>query len=94
MNKSDLIATIAENAGLSVQKAEKALSAALASIQQALTQHDDVSLVGFGRFGIKKRAGRTVRNPQTGKVMSIDPTIVPFFKAGKGLKEQVDNNEE
>lgn len=90
MNKSQLIAHIAEHSELSIAKAEKALAAMLNGIEVTLTNGDSVSLVGFGNFGVKKRAARKVRNPQTGQEMQIKAAIVPFFKAGKGLKEQVD----
>lgn len=90
MNKSDLISTISESTGLSLAKAEKALSATIDTIVQTLVQRDSISLIGFGRFGVKKRAERTVRNPKTGEKMLIASDLVPFFKAGKGLKEQVD----
>lgn len=90
MNKTQLVSTIAESAGLSLSKAEKALGAALDSIVDTLTKGESVSLVGFGSFGVKKRAARKVRNPQTGLEMMIKAALVPFFKAGKGLKEHVD----
>jgi DNA-binding protein HU-beta len=90
MNKTQLISTIAENAGISVIQAEKVLAAALDSIVGQLTQGGSVSLIGFGSFGVKKRSARKVRNPQTGKEMMIQATVVPYFKAGKNLKETVD----
>lgn len=90
MNKSQLVSIIADSAELSVSEAEKALSAILGGISDTLTQGGSVSLIGFGSFGVKKRAARKVRNPQTGKEMMINAATVPYFKAGKGLKEQVD----
>ncbi len=90
MNKSQLVSAISESAGISLAQAEKALGAALDSIVDSLTKGDTVSLVGFGSFGVKKRAARKVRNPQTGKEMMVDAKSVPFFKAGKNLKETVD----
>jgi DNA-binding protein HU-beta len=90
MNKSQLISSIAECAELTLTKAEKALAAAIDGIVESLAQGKEVSLIGFGRFGVKLRAARKVRNPQTGKEMMIKPAVVPFFKAGKGLKETVD----
>ena len=90
MNKSQLVSAIAESADLSLSKAEQALAVALDSIMETLAKQGSVSLVGFGRFGVKKRAARKVRNPQTGKEMMINAAIVPFFKAGKDLKETVD----
>ena len=93
MNKSQLVSAIAESAEIPTIKAEKALGAAIDSIIDALTQGGSVSLVGFGSFGVKKRAARKVRNPRTGKEMTIDSRLVPFFKAGKNLKEAVDSTE-
>lgn len=90
MNKSQLIAYIAESSELAIAKAEKVLAAMLNSIEVSLTNGDSVSLVGFGNFGVKERAARKVRNPQTGKEMQINAAVVPYFKAGKALKEQVD----
>lgn len=90
MNKSQLISAIAENAGISNIKAEKTLMAALNNIVETLTRGETVSLVGFGSFGIKKRSARKVRNPQTGKEMLLKETVVPYFKAGKNLKEAID----
>lgn len=92
MNKSELISAIATHADLSFAKAEKALGAALDGIIDALIQGEEVSLVGFGRFGVRKRAARKVRNPQTGKEMTVEAAVVPFFKAGKNLKEVVDSD--
>ena len=92
MNKTQLISTIATNAEMPMAKAEKALAAALDSITDTLTQGGSVTLVGFGSFGVKQRAARKVRNPRTGQEMLIKSTIVPFFKAGKNLKDIVDSD--
>jgi DNA-binding protein HU-beta len=91
MNKSQLISAIAELSGLSSVKAGKTLSVALNSIVDTLAQGGAVSLVGFGSFGVKKRSARKVRNPQTGAEILLKEKTVPFFKAGKDLKNQVDN---
>jgi DNA-binding protein HU-beta len=91
MNKAELISAIAEKAELSVSKAEKALLAAIDTIFDTLTSGDSVSLVGFGSFGVKKRAARKVRNPRTGAEMMVKATTVPFFKAGKNLKDEVNS---
>lgn len=93
MNKSQLVSAMAEISGISLTKAEKALAAALDSISEALTQGGNVSLVGFGNFGVKKRAARKVKNPMTGQEMMIQAALVPFFKAGKNLKETVDSKD-
>ena len=92
MNKSQLVSYIATKSDLAVTTSEKLLAAVLSSIEFALAKGDSVSLVGFGNFGVKERAARKVRNPQTKQEMQIKAATVPYFKAGKGLKEQVDNN--
>lgn len=91
MNKSELISSIAEKTGMSLSEAEKTLATTIDTIVSSLTRGEDVTLVGFGRFGVKKRAARKVKNPQTGVEMLLNDTIVPFFKAGKNLKELVDS---
>jgi DNA-binding protein HU-beta len=94
MNKSQLISAIAEKAELSLSKAEKVLVTAIDSIVSTLIQGGNVSLVGFGNFGVKTRAARKVRNPRTGIEMMVEAVKVPFFKAGKNLKDNVDSNDE
>ena len=89
MNKSELIDAIAEKGGLSKADAGKALDATIASVTEALKSGDTVTLVGFGTFGVKDRAARTGRNPQTGATLEIKASKVPSFKAGKGLKDSV-----
>ncbi len=89
MNKSELIDAIAANGGLYKADAGKALDATIASITEALKSGDTVTLVGFGTFGVKERAARTGRNPQTGATLEIKASKVPSFKAGKGLKDAV-----
>ena len=89
MNKSELIDAIAEKGGLSKADAGKALDATIASVTDALKSGDTVTLVGFGTFGVKERAARTGRNPQTGATLEIKASKVPSFKAGKGLKDAV-----
>jgi DNA-binding protein HU-beta len=91
MNKSDLVTKIAEKMEISVTKAEDILSALLDGIVKTLKKGETVTLVGFGRFGIKERAARKVRNPRTGAEMQVKAKLVPFFKAGKELKEAVDS---
>ncbi len=92
MNRSQLVSAIANKAEIPQSKAEKALVIALDSIIDTLTNGETVSLVGFGSFGVRKRAARKVRNPQTGKEMMIKAAIVPYFKAGKNLKDVVDTD--
>ena len=89
MNKIELVANVAEKAGLTKKDAEKALTAVLESVQQALIEGDRVQLIGFGTFEVKARAARMGRNPQTGKDMEIPASKAPVFKAGKALKDAV-----
>ncbi|MDY3305062.1 MAG: HU family DNA-binding protein [Clostridia bacterium] len=89
MNKSELISKIAEKAELSKKDADKALTAFIETITDALVKGDKVALVGFGSFETKKRAARTGKNPQTGAVIEIPASTVPAFKAGKALKDAV-----
>ena len=91
MNKSELIDAIASEADISKASAGRALDSMLSSITGALSNGDSVSLVGFGTFGVKQRAARAGRNPQTGATIQIKAATVPGFKAGKALKEAVNN---
>lgn len=87
MNKSELIAAIAESADLPKTTATSALDAFTAAITGALQQGENVTLVGFGTFEVKQRAAREGRNPQTGAAVQIAAARVPGFKPGKGLKD-------
>ncbi|MEE9275053.1 MAG: HU family DNA-binding protein [bacterium] len=89
MQKSDLIETIAAEAGISKAAADRALASLLGSVTKALKSGDRVSLVGFGTFSVSKRAARMGRNPQTGEAIKIKASKVPKFSAGKALKEAV-----
>lgn len=89
MNKAELISSVAEKTNLTKKDAEKALSAMLESIREALSAGDKVQLVGFGTFETRERAARKGRNPQTGEEIDIAATKVPVFKAGKQLRESV-----
>ena len=89
MNKSELVAAIAEKAEMSKKDAEKALNAFVDSVAEALKAGDKVALVGFGTFETKKRAARKGKNPQTGAIIDIPAATVPAFKVGKGLKDAV-----
>ncbi|MBO5743258.1 MAG: HU family DNA-binding protein [Clostridia bacterium] len=89
MNKSDLIAKIADKAELTKKDAEKALNAFVESVTEALKAGDKVALVGFGSFETKKRAARKAKNPQTGAIIDIPASTVPAFKVGKALKDAV-----
>ena len=87
MNKSELIEAIAETADLTKVEAGRALDAVIDSITDALKKGETVYLVGFGSFGVKERAERQGRNPQTGDTITIKAAKIPSFKAGKALKD-------
>ena len=89
MNKSELVAMMAEKADLSKKDAEKALNAFVESVQDTVKSGDKISLVGFGTFELRERAAREGRNPQTGEVMKIAASKAPKFKAGKALKDMI-----
>ena len=89
MNKSEPIDSIAASADLPKAAAGRALDSALEAITGALAKGDSVALVGFGTFGVKERAARTGRNPQTGQPIQISAATLPSFKPGKALKDAV-----
>ena len=89
MNKTELVAAIAEDAGLSNKDDEKALKAFTDAVTAELKKKGKVQLVGFGTFEVAKRAARQGRNPQTGATMKIAASVAPKFKAGKALKDAV-----
>ena len=87
MNKSDLVAKIAEGSELTKAQAEKALNSFIAETTAALKAGDKITLVGFGTFSAVTRAARTGRNPQTGKEMKIAAKTNGKFTPGKALKD-------
>ena len=89
MNKTELIAAIAEQAEISKKDAEKALKAFVDVVTEQLKEGEKVQLVGFGTFEVSERAAREGRNPQTGETMKIAACKAPKFKAGKALKDIV-----
>ena len=89
MNKTDLIAAVAEKSGLSKKDAEKALSATIETIINAVKADDKVQLVGFGTFEQRQRNARTGINPRTGENIEIAASKVPAFKAGAAFKNAV-----
>ena len=89
MNKTELIAAIAEQAEISKKDAEKALKAFVDVVTEQLKEGEKVQLVGFGTFEVSERAAREGRNPQTGTTMKIAACKAPKFKAGKALKDAV-----
>jgi len=89
VNKSELVASVAERADLTKKDAERAISAVFDSISTALKNGEKVQLIGFGTFEVRERAARKGRNPQTRAEIEIPAARVPVFKAGKALKETV-----
>ena len=89
MNKTELVAAIAEKAELSKKDAEKALKAFTETVAEQLKNGDKIQLVGFGTFEVRHRAARKGRNPQTGAEIEIPASKVPAFKPGKALKDAV-----
>ena len=89
MNKAELVAAMAEQAGLSKKDADAALKAFTDVVSDELKNGGKVQLVGFGTFEVSERAAREGRNPQSGEVMKIAASKAPKFKAGKALKDLV-----
>ena len=89
MNKTELIAAVAEKASISKKESEVVINAALDTIIDSLKNDEKVQLVGFGSFETKHRAERTGRNPKTKEAIEIPATRVPAFKASKALKDVV-----
>lgn len=91
MNKTDLINAVAAKSGLSKKNSEAAVNAFVNSVEEALQEGEKVVLVGFGTFEVRERAARKGRNPQTKEEIIIKASKAPVFKAGKGLKNKVNN---
>ena len=89
MNKQELIATVADHAGLNKGDAVRAVEAVFDTISAALKKGDEVRLVGFGTFTLSRRKASTGRNPRTGEPMTIKASQSPKFKAGKLLKDSM-----
>lgn len=89
MNKTELVASIAERSGLSKKDSEKALTATIESIVEAVKADEKVQLIGFGTFERRSRSARTGRDPRTNKPINIPACNVPAFKAGKAFKDEV-----
>lgn len=89
MNKSELIAQVAEKTGLTKRAAGESVEAVLGAIQEALAKGEKVTLVGFGTFEVRNRAARKGVNPTNREKIEIPASKVPAFKAGKALKEAV-----
>ena len=89
MNKTELIAAVAEKTGLTKKDAERVINATFESITAALAEGDKVALAGFGNFEVKTREARVGRNPRTKETIQIPATNMPVFKASKTLKDTV-----
>ena len=91
MNKTELIASIAEKSTLTKKDSERALKAFIESVEETLIKGEKIQLVGFGTFETRERAAREGRNPRTKEAIKIPASTVPAFKPGKELKEKVNN---
>ena len=89
MNKTELIATAAERAGIAKKDAERLINAAIDAVTEALMAGEKVQLTGFGSFEVKDREARVGRNPKTREAVEIPATRVPQFKPSKALKDNV-----
>jgi len=89
VNKAELIASVADKAGMTKKAAGEAVEAVFASISDSLAQAEKVTIVGFGTFEVRDRQERQGINPSTGKPITIPATKVPAFKPGKSLREVV-----
>jgi DNA-binding protein HU-beta len=89
MNKSELIQTVAEAAGIPKAAAGRAVDAIIEAVTGAMRSGDAITLVGFGTFSVRERAARTGRNPRTGEQIKIPASKTPVFKPGKALKDAV-----
>lgn len=89
MNKGQLVEQMAAKSGLSNKDAAAALNAFVSIVKETLAQGDSLALVGFGTFLVRERAARQGRNPRTKEVVEIPAVKVPAFKAGKPLKDAV-----
>jgi DNA-binding protein HU-beta len=89
MTKADLVAKMADSAGVTKAVAEKALNSLISAVTDALAAGDKITLVGFGTFDLAERSQREGRNPRTGETITIPSAKVVRFKAGNKLKESV-----
>ena len=89
MNKTEIIAAVAEKTGLTKKDAERVVSATIETISASLAQGEKVQIAGFGNFEVKTREARVGRNPRTKETIEIPATKLPVFKAAKALKDAV-----
>ena len=91
MNKTELITAVAQEAEMTKKDAEKAVKAVFEAISDSLTQGDKVQIIGFGTFEVRQRKAREGRNPRNNEPIQIEASKTPAFKAGKQLKDLVNN---
>lgn len=91
MNKSELVETLSQKKNLTYKKAEQIVNLVFESMTQALVDRDRIEIRGFGSFMVKDYKSYMGRNPKSGEIIKVDEKKLPFFKAGKGLRERVDN---
>ncbi len=89
MTKTELVAAAAKKSGLTQKDTDKALSALMEAVSEALANGDKVQLTGFGTFEVREKAAREGRNPRTGETISVPASKAPAFKAGASLKKVV-----
>ena len=89
MNKTELIAAVANEAEITKKDAEKAVKAVFSVISDSLTKGDKVQIIGFGTFEVRQRKAREGRNPRTGQTVKVPAKYVPYFRAGKEIREQL-----
>ena len=89
MNKTEIVATLAEKANVTKKDAEKVLNAFIDTVKEAVKADDKIQLIGFGTFEARKREARTGTNPQKKEKVQIPACKVPVFKAGKAFKDLV-----
>ena len=89
MNKTELIAAVAEKTGLTKKDAERVINATFETVTASLAKGDKVAISGFGNFEVKAREARVGRNPRTKETIQIPATKLPAFKAAKALKDAV-----
>ena len=87
MNKTELVAAVAEKAEISKKDADSAVNAVIESIIEAIASKDKVQIVGFGTFEARERKEKIGKNPRTGEEIKIAASVVPAFKAGKAFKD-------
>ena len=91
MNKTELIAAVANEAEITKKDDEKAVKAVFSVISDSLTKGDKVQIIGFGTFEVRQRKAREGRNPRNNEPIQIEASKTPAFKAGKQLKDLVNN---